>query len=259
MPWIFFSFILLLSACLVPLSAFAATGVIVSGESSHNPLLLSPPANLPSIVLDTIIVQNADGITVFPLSNPFQTDKPTAKISISGSYVVNQSIQFSAAESTDPNGKIKSYEWNFGDDSPTSGDAVVSHVYQKTGPFTLRLTVVDDEGLSDTDEKEITIVQTPPPTPFDRDKDGIPDSSDKCPDAAENYNGYEDGDGCPDQPPKPQTPDNPAPNKVPDQQSGSNGQPSTSGSPLEWFYIVVGLAGIGSLIVGILQYRKKHP
>ena len=38
---------------------------------------------------------------------------------------------------------------------------------------------------------------------IDRDKDGIPDSLDKCPMAPENYNGYQDSDGCPDTIPKP--------------------------------------------------------
>ncbi|MBS2011289.1 MAG: OmpA family protein [Deltaproteobacteria bacterium] len=34
----------------------------------------------------------------------------------------------------------------------------------------------------------------------DRDGDGIPDSFDQCPDVRENYNGFEDLDGCPDDP-----------------------------------------------------------
>jgi outer membrane protein OmpA-like peptidoglycan-associated protein len=33
---------------------------------------------------------------------------------------------------------------------------------------------------------------------FDNDKDGIPDSLDKCPNAAEDKDGFEDQDGCPD-------------------------------------------------------------
>ena len=37
-----------------------------------------------------------------------------------------------------------------------------------------------------------------PLTPSDRDKDGIPDSRDKCPDDPEDYDGYMDADGCPD-------------------------------------------------------------
>lgn len=37
------------------------------------------------------------------------------------------------------------------------------------------------------------------PTSHDRDHDGFPDEEDKCPDAAENLNGIEDRDGCPDE------------------------------------------------------------
>lgn len=33
---------------------------------------------------------------------------------------------------------------------------------------------------------------------FDNDKDGIPDSLDKCPDLAEDFDGFQDQDGCPD-------------------------------------------------------------
>jgi len=37
-----------------------------------------------------------------------------------------------------------------------------------------------------------------PLTKSDRDKDGIPDAKDKCPDDPEDYDGYLDADGCPD-------------------------------------------------------------
>src|SRR6185437_669040 len=40
-------------------------------------------------------------------------------------------------------------------------------------------------------------VEEPPPI-GDRDGDGLPDNIDKCPDEPENYNGYQDADGCPD-------------------------------------------------------------
>lgn len=38
------------------------------------------------------------------------------------------------------------------------------------------------------------------PAPGDRDGDGYPDPADRCPDKPENYNGYQDEDGCPDDP-----------------------------------------------------------
>ncbi|NUP05977.1 MAG: OmpA family protein [Polyangiaceae bacterium] len=37
------------------------------------------------------------------------------------------------------------------------------------------------------------------PTSHDKDYDGVPDDEDKCPDVAENLNGIEDRDGCPDE------------------------------------------------------------
>ncbi len=40
----------------------------------------------------------------------------------------------------------------------------------------------------------------PPPKPGDRDGDGYLDPDDKCPDEPENYQGYQDEDGCPDDP-----------------------------------------------------------
>ena len=40
----------------------------------------------------------------------------------------------------------------------------------------------------------------PPPKVGDRDGDGFLDNDDKCPDEPENYQGYQDDDGCPDDP-----------------------------------------------------------
>jgi hypothetical protein len=48
--------------------------------------------------------------------------------------------------------------------------------------------------------------EDPVTTPGDRDDDGIIDTLDSCPDAAENKNGYLDLDGCPDTPPQPPPP-----------------------------------------------------
>ena len=44
-------------------------------------------------------------------------------------------------------------------------------------------------------KKAAVVINTPPP---DRDGDGIPDAVDQCPDRAEDFDGFEDADGCPD-------------------------------------------------------------
>lgn len=59
----------------------------------------------------------------------------------------------------------------------------------------------DGDGIPDVEDQ---CVDVPGPKdnhgcPYeDKDKDGIPDHLDKCPDEPENYNGYQDDDGCPD-------------------------------------------------------------
>ncbi len=47
---------------------------------------------------------------------------------------------------------------------------------------------------------ERRFVMEPTPAPGDRDGDGYPDDLDKCPDQPENFQGFEDEDGCPDDP-----------------------------------------------------------
>jgi hypothetical protein len=41
-------------------------------------------------------------------------------------------------------------------------------------------------------------VKPTPPAEIDTDNDGIPDSRDKCPTLAEDIDGFEDDDGCPE-------------------------------------------------------------
>ncbi|MFO0758334.1 MAG: OmpA family protein [Byssovorax sp.] len=48
--------------------------------------------------------------------------------------------------------------------------------------------------------EETPLPPPPPPKVGDRDGDGFLDTEDKCPDEPENYQGYQDDDGCPDDP-----------------------------------------------------------
>ena len=47
-------------------------------------------------------------------------------------------VEFSSAGSTDPDGTIVSYEWNFGDGSPVESTADASHTYTDGGTYTAR-------------------------------------------------------------------------------------------------------------------------
>jgi len=65
------------------------------------------------------------------------------------SGTVGQAVNFSSSGSYDPDGTIVSYSWDFGDGS-TSNKANPSHTYNSAGTYTVKLTVTDDQGATDT-------------------------------------------------------------------------------------------------------------
>ena len=71
-------------------------------------------------------------------------------------------VSFDGNTSTDADGTIVSYDWDFGDGQTDTG-AIVSHTYAAAGSFTVTLTVTDDDGATDTATTTITANDPPPP------------------------------------------------------------------------------------------------
>lgn len=65
-------------------------------------------------------------------------------------------VSFDASCSSDPDGSITSYHWDFGDGSTGSGSSV-SHTYWSSGTYTARLTVTDNSGRTDQEFAFITV------------------------------------------------------------------------------------------------------
>ncbi|MFH1725858.1 MAG: thrombospondin type 3 repeat-containing protein, partial [Elusimicrobiota bacterium] len=106
------------------------------------------------------------------LYNPDQADKdnngigdvcenqpPTAEAGSDQTILVGQSAAFDGGGSSDPDGTIVSYGWDFGDGDTGSGQAV-THPYDRPGSFTVTLIVEDDDGATDSDTLTVT-VRTP--------------------------------------------------------------------------------------------------
>ena len=60
---------------------------------------------------------------------------------------VRTAIRFSADGSTDPDGEIREFLWDFGDGSAAEGRSV-DHAYTTDGTYTVVLTVADDDGVT---------------------------------------------------------------------------------------------------------------
>ncbi len=72
------------------------------------------------------------------------------------STTIGSPITMSAAASSDPDGTITGYAWNFGDGTPGSGVSV-SKSYAAAGTYTVTLTVTDNGGKTATTTRTVTI------------------------------------------------------------------------------------------------------
>ena len=69
-------------------------------------------------------------------------------------------VQFSD-RSSDPDGKVEGWQWEFGD-GKTSTKQDATHRYEEKGAFNVKLTVTDNDGLTDTVTRSLTVVNLVP-------------------------------------------------------------------------------------------------
>lgn len=82
-------------------------------------------------------------------------DPPTAEANGPYSGTAGSAISFSSAGSTDSDGTITGYSWDFGDGN-TSTQANPSHTYASDGNYTVTLTVTDNDGATGVDTASVT-------------------------------------------------------------------------------------------------------
>jgi PKD repeat protein len=73
---------------------------------------------------------------------------------------VRQEITFDGSTSLDPDGRVVSYEWDFGDGSGGAG-AVVQHSYSQAGGYTVTLTVTDNDQLTGSTSLSVEVGRPP--------------------------------------------------------------------------------------------------
>jgi PKD repeat protein len=89
------------------------------------------------------------------------TDRPPKAV-VTGprSVIAGTLAQFSGAGSSDPDGTVHSYYWDFGDTNKAS-DMEPVHAYKNPGNYTVTLTVMDNNGNTDSVTWKITVQKEP--------------------------------------------------------------------------------------------------
>jgi len=83
---------------------------------------------------------------------------PVVKFSVSPTKAgLGEEVTFDASGSSDPDGTLASFEWEFGDGGEASG-AIVRHAYHELGNFEVFLTITDDQGASNRTRQVIAVV-----------------------------------------------------------------------------------------------------
>jgi PKD repeat protein len=105
----------------------------------------------------TLTIKDDDGatdstsreVTAVPPNKP-----PVAAFTASGSGLA---ASFDGSASSDPDGRVASYAWSFGDGASGSGVSP-SHTYTAGGAYQVALTVTDDDGATNSIIKAVTVV-----------------------------------------------------------------------------------------------------
>ena len=97
---------------------------------------------------------------------------PTASFGVS---CLALDCSFDASGSSDADGSVASYGWDFGDGSGGSGVGP-SHTYASAGTYAVVLTVTDDDGAATTTSKAVTVTVAPPEAEYVFEGSGSPTS-----------------------------------------------------------------------------------
>jgi PKD repeat protein len=133
-----------------------------SGASTSTPTIdhSYPQAGSYSVTL-TVTDNGKASATSGPQTVTVTNVPPTASFTVSCSGL---SCSFDGSGSSDPDGTIKSYWWNFGDGSALGVGSTTAHTYAQNGSYILTLTVIDNGGLNATATKTVTVGPNAPPS-----------------------------------------------------------------------------------------------
>jgi hypothetical protein len=118
------------------------------------------------VIVDDGLLQNRSSTFVFVTrKTPPDNEPPIADANGPYSAKEGDLVFFDSSSCYDPDGTIEFYRWNFGDGSSEILISNPSHKYETAGEFEATLTVIDNNGTSDSDVVIVSVGELPSQRP----------------------------------------------------------------------------------------------
>ena len=113
-----------------------------------------------AVVHDTVLTANQVLTTFLAGGGQLPNVPPTASFTNSTSFLA---LSVDATSSSDLDGTVTGYAWNFGDGTTATG-VTANHTYAAPGTYTVTLTVTDDDGATGVLTQDVTVAANQAPT-----------------------------------------------------------------------------------------------
>ncbi len=114
----------------------------------------------------TLTVEDNDGTINSRTGQIRLNAPPTANFTTTPEALAETNVGFNASSSSDPDGTVVQYSWDFGDGTTGAGIAP-SHIYTKAANYTVTLKAYDNNGALATLARKITVGAQPPGPPLE--------------------------------------------------------------------------------------------
>ncbi|MET4099728.1 PKD repeat protein [Agrococcus sp. UYP10] len=134
-------------------------GATGTGATAQHAYAAAGTYSIGLTVTDDDGATHATSSSVTVTAPPPPNQPPTA--AIAAPAITGRTVALDGSGSTDPDGSIATYAWQFGDGNTGSGPTP-THTYATDGTRTVTLTVTDDDGATASTSRSVTVTTAPP-------------------------------------------------------------------------------------------------